>query len=66
MTLSANSWALSVEGAGSWVAEGVDNGLHGYDTSTWTSGAALRMESWNASGDFGAASIDGVAIKVNP
>ncbi|MEN8255676.1 MAG: LamG domain-containing protein, partial [Verrucomicrobiota bacterium] len=33
MTLSTNSWALGVEDAGSWIAEGVDSGLHGYDTS---------------------------------
>lgn len=66
MTLSTNSWALSVEGAGSWIAQGVDNGLHGYDTSTWANGAALRMESWNVVGDFGPASIDGASIKLNP
>ena len=67
MSMTSNSWTLGVEGAGSWLAEGANSGLHGYDVSTWSGGASLRMESWNGTTtDFGAASVDGASITTIP
>ena len=62
VTLTADSWSVAAEGAGMWTKSGVSSGLHGYDVSTWVEGASLRMESWNLTGTFYPASIDGVSV----
>lgn len=66
VSLNYDAWSVDVEGASFWVAEGWSHGLHGYDLWSWATGARLRMESWNVSGDFGPASIDAVTIEATP
>lgn len=63
LSMTTNTWSAKVEGGSCWINNGTMNGTHDCDLLTHIS---LRIESWNATGDFGPAAIDGATIETHP